>query len=108
MREKFEQVPIAFVTVLVKREFLPRFGIGNAESDRSTSLLAAFVFMDGGEAERFVVTLGQHGIIPGDHVGMADMMHGPMIKCDGIEYVRDDERIPPAWAAFRFARNSVD
>jgi hypothetical protein len=108
IEEAFQRVPISFYTVLVKREFLPRGTLRVAESSKSTRSLAAFVFMAANEAEDFVESLTGEGVTPGEHLGAADMMHGPLVQCDGVEYVWDKQTIPPCWTAFRVPSNSPD
>ena len=106
--EAFECVPIAFCSVLVKREFMPPDELYVGESSRSTSSLAVFVFMSPQEAERFVDVLVRHELIPHQHIGVADVMLGPVIDCDGIEYVCEEQQIPPSWTAFRVPEDAPD
>ena len=104
----FQRVPVAFCTVLIKREFMPTAALALEESAVSMASLAAIVFMSPREAENFVLNLARQGIVTGQHLGVADMMHGPLVDCVGIEYVWEQDAFPPSWTAFRVPSGSPD
>lgn len=95
------RVHIAFFTVLVKREAIADVDCGLAQSPQSTATLAAYTFMSADDAERFVSVLAALGLVIGQQVGVANMIHGPLLPCAGLEYIREGDSFVCSWAAFR-------
>src|SRR5688572_9437447 len=88
-------IPIHFFTVIILAVSLHRkYPDGITGFDRQypdtwrTTKLRALPFMAWGYVEDYLAELNRHGIEPGRDVAVGDMMHGEMVACPGIRFVR--------------------
>ena len=102
-------VRVSFISVVVKNDGLCRASPGGLEgfdqdypNARRNGALRAVVCMSGGDMESLLERFQSFGLTTGEDIAVADMMHGEMLPCAGIEFLDASADFPPQCVARAF------
>lgn len=59
--------------------------------------LFGLVAMSVDSVEHALGQLNDNGLLPGQDVAVGDMMHGPILSCPGVVFIRGGDEFMPRW-----------
>lgn len=98
-------LPAHYFTIIVKRDDVAHGfpgGVAAFESkyrpEHKNGALFGLLRMSDRDVDDLLAQLSRDGLLPGEAVGMADMVHGAMIECPGIVFTCGNEHLIGSWS----------